>query len=196
MIASFFFFFFSFFTQVKCSPTQPPSIRDLNHINTKNQFLSYMIKASNIGVDPKVQIYHVYIYITETFDFQLTSPQFFILAFFIYIFLIRFNSFNFMAPNCKKFIKFLFFKLNLVVWCHTTTILKGNLNYHLREFLDNPNKLYNNSININLSQKMKYISINLIISMFMTFFFKKILSYFLISTNYIFFLFFFSFFLY
>ena len=53
-------------------------------------------------------------------------------------------------------------------------ILKGDLNYHLiREFLDNPNKLYNNSININLFQKMEYIPINLIISKLMTFKKKK-----------------------
>ena len=85
-------------------------------------------------------------------------------------------------------------------------ILKGDLNYHLirefldnpREFLDNPSKLYNNSININLFQKMEYISINLIISKLMTLKKRKrkILSYFLISINHIFFLFFFSLFFY
>ena len=122
------------------------------------------------------------------------STIFHISIFYLY-FIIWFNSFDFIAPNCRKFTKFLFKKLNLVVWYHTTTILKGDLNYHLiREFLDNPNKLYNNFININVSQKSKYISINLIISMLITFFFKKILSYFFISINHVFFLSFFLFF--
>ena len=95
------------------------------------------------------------------------STIFHINIFFLY-FLIWFNYF--IALNWRKFIKFLLKKLNLVVWCHTTTILKGDLNYHLiREFLDNPNNVYNNSININLSQKTEYISINLMISMLMTF---------------------------
>ena len=86
-----------------------------------------------------------------------------------FFFLIWFNYFNFIAPNCRKFIKFLLKKLNLVFWYHTTTILKGDLNYHLiRKFLDNFNKLYNNSININLSQKSEYISNNFIISKLMT----------------------------
>ena len=48
-------------------------------------------------------------------------------------------------------------------------ILKGDLNNHIiREFLDNLNKLYNNSININLTPKREYISINLIIFTLMT----------------------------
>ena len=130
---------------------------------TKNRF-SYKNRSS---ASP------IYIYITETFDFWLTSSQFSICIFYLY-FLIWFNSFDFIAPNCRKFIKFIFKKLNLVVWCHTTTILKGDLNCHLiREFLDNPNKLYNNSININLSQQTEYISINLIISTLITFKKKK-----------------------
>ena len=114
---------------------------------------------------------------------------------FLLYFLIWFNSFGFIAPNCRKFIKFILKNLNLVVWCHTTTLLKGDLNYHLiRGFLDNSNKLYNNSININLSQKAEYIFINLIF--LSTTFKKKIISYFLISINHVFFLFFFSLYIY
>ena len=124
------------------------------------------------------------------------STIFHISIFYLY-FIIWFNSFDFIAPNCIKFIKFLFKKLNLVVWYHTTTILKGDLNYYLiRKLINNPEKVYNNSININLSQQIEYISISFIISSLMTLKKKKNLSYFLISINHVFFLFFFSLYIY
>ena len=119
------------------------------------------------------------------------STIFHISIFYLY-FIIWFNSFDFIAPNCKKFIKFLFKKLNLVVWYHTTTILKGDLNYYLiRKLINNPEKVYNNSININLSQQIEYISISFIISSLMTLKKKKKnLSSFLKSIKHIFFFFF------
>ena len=102
------------------------------------------------------------------------STIFHISIFYLY-FIIWFNSFDFIAPTCIKFIKFLFKKLNLVVWYHTTTILKGDLNYYLiRKLINNPEKVYNNSININLSQQIEYISISFIISSLMTLKKKKI----------------------
>ena len=41
--------------------------------------------------------------------------------------MVCFNWYPKFYPNCRKFIKFLSLKINLVGWCHVTTILKGDL---------------------------------------------------------------------